>query len=123
MIQPIPKAQNFARNINSKITTYACNTNTRLALLSCGPVFPTADAIKKMYQENRKLFSDNAKCTLYGGEKAIPLYGADYDEKTGLMHFGTSEGRSDFDGIRRINNTTVGITTTLSASGGLIAEK
>ena len=101
----------------------SCNTNTRLALLSCGPVFPTADAIKKMYQENRKLFSDNVKCTLYGGEKAIPLYGADYDEKTGLMHFGTSEGRSDFDGIRRINNTTVGITTTLSASGGLIAEK
>ena len=101
----------------------SCNSATRLALVTCGSGFPTAAAIRKMYQENRKLFSDNAKCTLYGGEKAIPLYGSDYDEKTGLIHCGTSEGRSDFDGICRINNTTVGITTTLSASGGLIAEQ
>ena len=49
--------------------------------------------------------------------------GLAYDDSTELYHVGTSAGRSDFQGLRRINNTTTAVTTTISASDELIAEQ
>jgi hypothetical protein len=67
------------------------------------------------------LFQENAACTLYGSSDAVTALA--YDDKTNLLHVGTSSGRSDFKGLRRINNTTTGITTAISASNRLIAEQ
>ena len=64
---------------------------------------------------------DNTKATLYGSSDAVTALG--YDEDTELLHVGNSAGRSDFQGLRRINNTTTAVTTAISASDDLIAEQ
>ena len=74
-----------------------------------------------MYNDEKKLFNENAKCTIYGTADATN--GLDYDESTGTLHVGTVDGRSDFHGLCRINNTTSPVTTALSASNGLIVEE
>ena len=92
-----------------------------LALVRVSGSAPTAAQVKKMYEEEKILFQENAKCTLYGSSDAVTALG--YDEDTELLHVGTSSGRSDFQGLRRINNTTTAVTTAISASGELIAEQ
>jgi hypothetical protein len=99
----------------------ACNSATRLALMKFGKGFPSHRDIEKIYQEERELFSDNVNCTLYGTSNDIKANC--YDDVTGLYHVGTSSGRSDFSGLKRINNTTTAVTSSLSASNGLIAEQ
>ena len=66
-------------------------------------------------------YVENAKATLYGSSDAVTALA--YDEDTELLHVGTSSGRSDFQGLRRINNTTTAVTTAISASDDLIAEQ
>ena len=48
----------------------------------------------------------------------------DFDDDTNILHVGTSQGRSDFRGLKRINNTTNAITSgkTLSAAKGMVVE-
>jgi len=79
------------------------------------------EQVKKIYFEERKLFAQNAKCTLYGTSDAVT--GLAYDDKTNIIHVGTSAGRSEFQGIQRINNTTTAVTTSISASNGFVAEQ
>ena len=100
---------------------YSCNSATRLALMRFGKGFPSERDIEKIYQEERELFSDNVNCTLYGTSNDIKANC--YDSGTGLYHVGTSSGRSDFSGLKRINNTTTAVTSSLSASNGFIAEQ
>ena len=47
----------------------------------------------------------------------------EYDEKKHILHLGTSSGRSDFRRLVRINSTTEGVTTGISAYDGFIAEQ
>jgi hypothetical protein len=82
---------------------------------------PTAEQFKKMYEDEKMLFQENAKATLYGSSDAITALA--YDDKKELLHVGTSSGRSDFQGLRRINNTTTAVTTAISASKGFVAEQ
>ena len=77
--------------------------------------------VKKIYFDERRLFAENAKCTLYGTSDAVT--GLAYDDKTNIIHAGTSAGRSEFQGIQRINNTTTAVTTAISASNGFVAEQ
>ena len=42
---------------------------------------------------------------------------------TGYIHEGTSSGRSEFVGLKRINNTTTAVATAISVSDGLVAEQ
>ena len=95
--------------------------NGYLALARIGKSAPTAEQIKKMYEDEKVLFQENTKATLYGSSDAVTALG--YDEDTELLHVGTSSGRSDFQGLRRINNTTTAVTTAISASDELIAEQ
>ena len=92
-----------------------------LALIRWSNFAPTEEQITKMYEDEKHLFQENAKCTLYGSSDAVTALG--YDEDTKLLHVGTSSGRSDFQGLRRINNTTTAVTTAISASDELIAEQ
>ena len=92
-----------------------------IALLRTSATVPTAKQVKKMYNDEKHLFQENAKATLYGSSDAVTALG--YDEDTELLHVGTSSGRSDFQGLRRINNTTTAVTTAISAHDGFIVEQ
>jgi hypothetical protein len=95
--------------------------NGSVALFRAGASAPSAEQIKKIYNDEKVLFQDNADCTLYGSSDAVTALA--YDEKTNLLHVGTSSGRSDFNGLRRINNTTEAVTTAISAYDGSIAQQ
>jgi hypothetical protein len=91
-----------------------------LALVRLSATIPTAEQIAKMYNDEKHLFSTNAKATLYGTSNAVTALA--YDDDTELLHVGTSAGRSEFQGLRRVNNTTDAVGAAISASNGLVAE-
>ena len=92
-----------------------------LALVRASASAPSAEQVKKMYEDEKVLFQENAKATLYGSSDAVTALA--FDDTTNLLHVGTSSGRSEFQGLRRINNTTDAVTTAISASNGLVAEQ
>ena len=116
-------------------TTYGLNIGVRytggtknysadgvqLALMRISGSAPSPEQIKKIYEDEKHLFQENAKCTLYGSSDAVTALA--YDEVTEQLHVGTSSGRSNFQGLRRINNTTTAVTTAISAHDGLIAQQ
>jgi hypothetical protein len=91
-----------------------------LALVKLSQTAPSAAQILKMYNEEKYLFQENAKATLYGTSDAVTALA--YDGDTQLLHVGTSSGRSVFDGLRRVENTTTAVTTAISAADGLVVE-
>ena len=95
--------------------------DAKLALLRYSLSAPTDAQIKKMYNDEKHLFEENAKCTLYGTSRAVTAIA--YDDSNDIVNVGTSSGRSDFVGLNRINNTTTAVTTAISASGGLVTEQ
>ena len=82
---------------------------------------PSNEQIRKIFNDEKKMFDENAKCTLQGTSDDVKAIA--YDDKTDVLHVGTSGGRSDFRGLNRINNTTTAVTTKISASNGLVAEQ
>jgi len=74
-----------------------------------------------MYEDEKVLFQENAKATLYGSSNSVTALA--FDDTTNLLHVGTSAGRSDFQGLRRITNTTDAVTTAISARNSLIIEQ
>jgi hypothetical protein len=95
--------------------------STSLALWRVSATAPTAEQIAKIYEDEKVLFQENAQATLYGASDAVTALAHDPD--TDLLHVGTSAGRSVFEGLRRVGNTTTSVSTSISASGGLIVEK
>jgi hypothetical protein len=91
------------------------------ALLRISAAAPTADQIAKIYEDERRLFQPGAACTLFGTSDAVTALA--HDPKTNLLHVGTSQGRSVFDGLVRVANTETPVTTAISAVGGMIAEQ
>ena len=100
---------------------YGFPSNSKIALFRTGATAPSAEQIKKIYEDERVLFQENAKCTLYGSSNTVTALA--FDEVTEQLHVGTSSGRSDFQGLRRINNTTTAVTTAISAHDGFIVEQ
>ena len=96
-------------------------TTTKVALIRPSMSIPTPEQVRKMFHDEKKLFAENAKCTLYGSSDAVTALA--HDDATDTLHVGTSSGRSDFCGLNRINNTTTAVTTAISASNGLVAEQ
>ena len=74
-----------------------------------------------MSKKKTSVFHENSQVTLYGTSSDVKAIA--YDEKTELIHIGTSSGRSDFQGLARINNTTTAVTTAISAHDGFIVEQ
>ncbi len=95
--------------------------NAQVSLLRYSTTFPSPEQIRKIYEDEKALFQPNSQCTLYGPSDAVTALA--YDDTTKLLSVGTSSGRSDFQGLERINNTTTAVTTAISASNGLIAEQ
>ena len=92
-----------------------------IALARISESVPSAEQVKKMYEDEKVLFQENAKATLYGSSDAVTALA--YDDDTDLLHVGTSSGRSDFQGLRRINNTTTAVTTAITAQNEFIIEQ
>ena len=91
-----------------------------LALLRISATAPSPDQIRKIYEDERKLFEPGSQCTLYGTSDSVTALA--HDPKTNLLHVGTSNGRSVFDGLVRVDNTTTPVGTAISAVNGMIAE-
>jgi len=96
-------------------------TQGQQALLRVSATFPSDAQIKKMYEDEKPLFQENAQATLYGTSDAVTALA--YDDDTELLHAGTSSGRSVFQGLRRVSNTTDAVTTSISASNSIIVEE
>ena len=92
-----------------------------IALLRISGSIPSAEQVKKMYEDEKMLFQENAACTLYGSSDAVTALA--HDDDTDLLHVGTSSGRSDFQGLCRINNTTTAVTTAITAQNEFIIEQ
>ena len=108
--------------VNNGATGFMIDNNSiQLSLLRVSSSTPDIEQIKKIYNDERHLFKENAKCTLYGSSNDVKALA--YDESTEQLHVGTSSGRSDFQGLRRINNTTTAVTTAISAHDGFIVEQ
>ena len=97
------------------------NLSGSMALLRISATAPSPEQIKKIYEDEKVLFQENAQATLYGSSDAVTALA--YDDTTELLHVGTSTGRSSFQGLRRVDNTTDAITAAISASNGLVAEE
>jgi trimeric autotransporter adhesin len=95
-------------------------TNASISLLRVSNSVPTPEQIAKIYNDEKHLFQENAKATLYGSSDAVTALA--YDDDTELLHVGTSAGRSVFQGLRRVDNTTDAVGTAISASNGFIVE-
>ena len=91
------------------------------ALLRISATAPTAEQIAKIYEDEKVLFQENAQATLYGSSDAVTALA--HDDATNLLHVGTSAGRSVFQGLRRVDNTTTAVGTAISASNSLVVEE
>jgi hypothetical protein len=96
-------------------------TSGQMALIRISATAPTADQIRKIYEDEKALFQENAACTLYGTSDAVTALA--HDQVTDLLHVGTSAGRSVFDGLVRVDNTTTPVGTAISAVNGLVVEE
>ena len=74
-----------------------------------------------MYNDEKYLFQEGAQATLYGTSDAVTALA--YDDDTELLHAGTSAGRSVFQGLRRVSNTTDAVGVAISASNDLVVEE
>jgi hypothetical protein len=90
-------------------------------LIRLSTTVPTADQLAKIEQDERKLFLPGAQCSLYGTSHTVKALA--HDPKTKLLHVGTSQGRTVFDGLQRVANTETPVTTAISAACGLIVEE
>ena len=94
-----------------------------LALWRISATAPTADQIRKIYEDEKVLFQEDAKATLTGSSDAVTALA--YDPDTDLLHVGTSGGRSVFQGLRRVEEHTGTDSQSLaaiSAVDGLVVE-
>jgi len=92
-----------------------------LALVRISKTVPTPEQIAKIYRDERALFTDGAQATLYGTSDAVTALA--YDNSENLLHVGTASGRSSFNGLKRVENTDVAVTTAISATEGLVIEQ
>jgi len=95
--------------------------NGSMSLWRVSATAPSAEQIKKIYEDEKFLFQENAKATLYGTSDAVTALA--YDDSTELLHAGTSAGRSVFQGLRRVDNTTDAVGAAISAANGMVVEE
>jgi hypothetical protein len=92
-----------------------------LSLVRVSAAAPSPEQIKKIYEDEKVLFQENAQATLYGSSDAVTALA--HDDSTELLHVGTSAGRSVFQGLRRVDNTTTAVSAAISASNNLVGEQ
>lgn len=114
-------SQSFNPNDATGFAIFSNGPGHKHALIRYSLSATNAEDIAKIYEDEKVLFQENAKATLYGSSNVVTAVA--YDESTELLHVGTSEGRSVFQGLRRIDNTTDAVGVAISASNGLVVEE
>ena len=120
------------RHANGQTSTDVGGTPTdgghwsKVALVRISEGYTDADMINKIYNEERKLFHPNAKCTLANNYNLIR--GISYDKDTGIFHALSNVARNDFNGLVRINSETRSSGGTaghrcISSVNGMIVEE
>lgn len=112
---------NIPMTIGNYSGTKSYGLSGSLALFRASATAPSAEQIKKIYEDEKHLFQENAQATLYGTSDAVTALA--YDDDTNLLHVGTSAGRSMFKGLRRVDNTTDAVGTAISAVNGMVVEE
>lgn len=92
-----------------------------LSLYRISASIPSMKQIKKIYRDERELFNDNAKCSVYGTQDTITALA--YDDVKEELHIGNYQGRSVFKGLRRVRHTTEQVSVAISASNGMVIEE
>lgn len=100
---------------------FSGGTAAHLALLRVSSTAPADDQIRQIYRDEKPLFQENAACTLYGSVDVTRAIAHDPD--TGLLHVGTTEGRSVFKGLSRVAHSTSAVTTAIAAVGDLVVQQ
>ena len=114
----------YGMTIGARTTNGVYNYSSagiELALMRISGSALSDEQVKKIFNDEWVLFQENANATLYGSSDDVKSLA--YDEDTDRLHVGTSSGRSDFQGLCRINNTTTAVTTAISAHDGFIVEQ
>jgi hypothetical protein len=101
-------------------TTIDSPFNGSLALWRVSATAPTAEQIKEIYEAEKPMFQDNAKCALNGTSDAVTAMS--YDDSNEELLVGTSGGLSVFKGLRRVDENTNNITE-VAQQGGLRVEE
>ena len=114
-------SNNESLRVGIRNSGYIGSWTGSLALLRISGSAPSPEQIKKIYEDEKVLFQENAKATLYGSSDAVTALA--FDDDTNLLHVGTSSGRSDLQGLRRINNNTTAVTTAITAQNEFIIEQ
>lgn len=96
-------------------------TASEIALVRYSLTNLSEEKIKKIYNDEKHFFNEGAKATLYGSSGQVNAISL--DPITDLLHVGTSAGRSVFQGLRRIDNTTEGVTMGISAVNNFVVEE
>jgi len=111
---------NVQLKIGLRFSNVDALTDGSISLFRSSATAPTAAQIKTIYEAEKPLFQENAQATLYGTSDAVTALAHDSD--TNLLHVGTSSGRSVFQGLRRVDNTTTAVGAAISAANGLVVE-
>ena len=90
-----------------------------MALWRISQTAPSKEQISKIYHDELSLFRAGAQCALFGTQDAVKAMA--HDDSTGELHVSTPDGRSTFNGLERVSNTTISVNE-ISASNGLIVE-
>ena len=92
-----------------------------LALWRISKTAPTTQQIEKIYQDEKQLFRQGAKCTLDGTSDAVTALA--HDSATDLLHVGTSSGTSVFSGLQRVTSDSEPVTTCIDAQDELVVKR
>jgi len=111
---------NASVGYDSDFNSYPASASA-LALWRISATAPTAEQISRIYNDEKHLFTEGAQATLFGSSDAVTALA--FDDSSQLLHVGTSAGRSVFQGLRRVSNTTTAVGTAISASNGLVVEE
>jgi hypothetical protein len=90
------------------------------SLVRISATAPTAEQIKEIYEAEKPLFQENAKCTLDGTSDGVTAIS--YDDSNEELLVGTSTNLSVFKGLRRVDENTNNITE-VAQQGGLRVEE
>ena len=112
---------NFILGVHPALSTSLVLDDVSVSLFRISATAPTAEQIAKIYRDEKVLFQDGAQATLYGTSDAVTALA--YDDSDDLLHVGTASGRSSFNGLKRVDNTTTAVTTAISATEGLVIEQ
>ena len=103
-----------------QLYVYAGNTAHKISLFRISATAPTAEQIKEIYEAEKPLFQENAKCTLDGTSDSVTAM--DYDDSNDELLVGTATNLSVFKGLRRVDENTNNITE-VAQQGGLRVEE